>query len=330
MTKDNDNHKTQRFSRIHTGSGCAPGVPPLRNLALRSRALDAIRAFFRAHGFLEIETPVRIPAPALELYIDALSAGQGAWLRTSPELHMKRLLAAGCNRIFQIGPCFRAGEQGRRHNPEFTMLEWYRAQAGYLDILADCEELLRQVVMVATGRTQLLYRGVMIDLAAPWPRLTVREAFRRYAGWDPVAAYDADRFDLDMVNLVEPALPRDRPCVLMDYPVPAAALARIRADDQNVAERWELYFGGLELANAYGELVDGAVQRTRFEACATARRCLGKEIYPLDESFLRALEVGLPPCGGIALGVDRLMMLLCDTDDIMDVRMDAGTVSREQ
>ncbi len=302
----------------------APGLPPLRNLAVRSHALDAIRGFFRAGAFIEVETPVRIPAPALELHIDAPSAGPDAWLRTSPELHMKRLLAAGCERIFQLGPCFRAGERGRRHNPEFTMLEWYRAGAGYRDILADCEGLVRHVAAAVIGSTRLVYRGVAIDLAAPWMRLTVREAFRRHAGWDPVAAYDPDRFDLDLVNLVEPALPRDRPCVLLDYPAPAAALARLKPDDPAVAERWEVYLGGLELANAYGELVDAPAQRVRFEACAEARRRLGKEVYPLDEPFLRALESGLPPCGGIALGVDRLVMLLCDTDDIADVRVDAG------
>jgi len=294
----------------------------MHHLALRSRALSAIREFLRGRSFMEVETPVRIPAPALERHIDAPPAGADAWLRTSPELHMKRLLAAGCNRIYQIGPCFRAQERGRRHNPEFTMLEWYRAHAGYLDILTDCEGLLTHLAATVTGDTRLNYGGETIDLAAPWPRLTVREAFRRHAGWDPVAAYDPDRFDLDMVNRVEPALPRDRPCVLMDYPAPAAALARLKPDDAAVAERWEVYIGGLELANAYSELVDDAIQRTRFEACAAARRRDGDPVYPLDEPFLRALAAGMPPCGGIALGVDRLMMLLCDADDISEVRMD--------
>jgi lysyl-tRNA synthetase class 2 len=299
-------------------------VPPLRNLLRRSHALAAMREFFRARDFVEVETPVRIPAPALELHIDAPAAGPGAWLRTSPELHMKRLLAAGCERIFQLGPCFRAGEQGRRHNPEFTMLEWYRAHAGYLDILDDCEALVRQVVAAVADNGQIVYQGERIEVGAPWHRLTVREAFLCHAGWDPVAAYDPDRFDLDLVNRVEPALPRDRPCVLLDYPAAAAALARLKPGDPAVAERWELYLGGLELANAYGELVDGAAQRRRFEACAAARRGLGKEVYPLDEPFLCALAAGLPPCGGIALGVDRLVMLLCDTDDIAEVRVDAG------
>jgi len=296
------------------------GVPPLENLACRSRALAAIRAFFAARGFIEVETPVRIPAPALELHIDSPPAGRGHWLRASPELHMKRLLAAGCPRIYQIGPCFRAGERGARHTPEFTMLEWYRARAGAREILADTEALVRQVVRETLGRETLDVGGTAVDLAAPWRVLTVREAFRTWAGWDPVAAYDADRFDLDLVTRVEPALPRDRAVVLTDYPAAAAALARLSPADPAVAERWELYIGGLELANAYGELTDPAAQRERFMACAAARRAAGREVYPLDEPFLAALEAGMPPAGGIALGVDRLVMLLCGASAIEEVR----------
>lgn len=294
-------------------------IPSLCNLALRSRVLQACRDFFAAAGFVEVETPVRIPTPAPEPHIDAPAAGR-AWLRTSPELHMKRLLAAGASRIYQIGPCFREAEQGARHNPEFTLLEWYRTAAGQFDILLDCEALVRHVVRRVTGNDTFVYCGQTIDVAAPWTRLTVREAFQAHAGWDPVAAYDADRFDLDLVNRVEPALPANRPCVLLDYPAPAAALARLNQDDQSVSERWELYIGGLELANAYGELTDAATQRQRFEACNAARRRAGREAYPLDEPFLAALACGLPPCGGIALGVDRLAMLLCDARTIAEVR----------
>jgi len=297
------------------------GAPPLENLALRSRALSSIRAFFTRRGFIEVETPTRLPAPAIEPHIDAIPAGPGWWLRTSPELHMKRLLAAGCPRLFQIGPCFRAGERGARHNTEFTLLEWYRANADSRDILADTEALVRFVARETLGRESLAPAGgVAVDLAAPWRVLTVREAFRAWAGWDPVAAYDADRFDLDLVNLVEPALPRDRPVILADYPAAAAALARLKPGDPEVAERWELYIGGIEIANAYGELTDAAVQRDRFLACAGARRAGGKEAYPLDEAFLAALEAGMPPSGGIALGVDRLVMLLCGAAAIEEVR----------
>jgi len=291
----------------------------LSNLTVRSRVLRAVREFFYARDFIEVETPVRIPAPALETFIDAPPSGR-AWLRASPELHMKRLLACGCPRIFQIGPCFRAGECGRRHNPEFTMLEWYRTNADYTDILRDTEALLAHVFQTVTGQTSFTYRGQAIDLSRPWHCHTVREAFEKWAGWDPVADWDPDRFDLDMVGKVEPALPQNKPCVLTDYPAPAASLAHLKADNPHVAERWEVYVGGLELANAYSELCDPAAQRARFLMAAEERRALGKEVYPLDEPFLEALAHGLPPCGGIALGVDRLVMLACDAADIDDAR----------
>lgn len=288
-------------------------------LERRSKILRTVRDFFDALGFIEVETPVRIPAPAQETHIDAPPSGR-AWLRASPELHMKRLLTEGFEKIYQIGPCFRSGECGRRHNPEFTMLEWYRTGADYLDILADTEALISAVCMALFGRTTLSYRGTAIQLAGPWPRLTVSGAYRRWAGWDPFEHWDADRFDTDMLARIEPALPRTTPCVLIDYPAPAASLARLKPRDARVAERWEVYIGGLEIANAYSELCDAAAQRTRFEEAARERQMLGKDVYPLDEPFLNALERGMPPCGGIALGLDRLVMLVCDADDIAEVR----------
>lgn len=289
-------------------------VPHTDALSKRSRVLRTVRAFFYEEGFIEVETPIRIPAPALETHIDAPPSGR-AWLRSSPELHIKRLLVAGCERLFEMGPCFREAECGRRHNPEFTMLEWYRTQADYLDILQDTERLVLRVLSEA-----FTYQGTPIDLSTPWPRMSVREAFLTWAGWDPTAKWDADRFDEDLVSKVEPSLPRQTPFVLMDYPAPAAALARIKPEDPAVAERWEVYIGGLELANAYTELCDPAAQRKRFEIAAAERRSLGKVVYPMDEPFLKALEKGLPPCGGIALGVDRLVMLACDAADIAEVR----------
>ena len=294
-------------------------IPSLRNLTIRSQTLQACREFFFSAGFVEVETPVRIPAPAPELHIHAPASGR-AWLRASPELHMKRLLASGCDRIFQIGPCFREGERGARHAPEFTMLEWYRTSADYADILRDCEALVRHVVQRVSGGRILRYGGRNIDVAAPWLRLTVREAFQQHAGWDPVTAFDADRFDLDMVTKVEPALPPDCLCILTDYPSAAAALARLKPADPTVAERWELYLGGLEIANAYSELTDAATQRKRFEQCNLQRLKEGQTAYPLDELFLDALAQGLPPCGGIALGMDRLVMLLCGAQSIDEIR----------
>lgn len=282
----------------------------------RSDALRAVRAFFDARGFIEVETPVRIRAPAQETNIDAPPSGR-AFLRASPELHMKRLLCAGYERIYQMGPCFRTDECGRRHNPEFTLLEWYRARSDYNEMLADAEALVRHVL-----GGSIVYRGEAIDLAAPWPRMTVREAFLKWAGWDPALGWDADRFDADLVEKVEPSLPRGRPCVLADYPAPAASLARLKPGDGRVAERWEVYIGGLELANAYTELCDAEAQRRRFEEAAEERRRLGKPAYPMDEAFLSALESpGMPPSGGIALGIDRLVMLACGAADIADARL---------
>lgn len=284
-------------------------------LEIRSRLLHATRSFFHERGFLEVETPVRLRAPALEAHIDPEPSGDH-WLRTSPELHMKRLLAAGHEKIFQLGPCFRRGERGDRHHPEFTMLEWYRAHADYTDILADTKALLAHLAGAAdrldrAESSELTYQGRKISLLPRWERITVRDAFMQWAGWDPVAQWDEDRFNLDLVEKVEPSLPRDVPVVLTDYPTPAAALARRKPDHPEVAERWELYIGGLELANAYSELTDPVEQRARFEEAARVRRARGKDVYPLDEDFLSALE-RMPPSGGIALGFDRLVMLFAD------------------
>ncbi|MBN1671724.1 MAG: EF-P lysine aminoacylase GenX [Kiritimatiellae bacterium] len=296
-------------------------------LEIRSRALQAIRGFFIERGFLEVETPVRLRTPAMELHIDAEPAGSG-FLRTSPELHMKRLLAAGYPRIFQVGPCFRRGEFGRIHNPEYTMLEWYRAGADYSDMLVDAKALVAFTVRTVLGDTRLTYQGTPIETEPIWERFTVAEAFIRFAGWDPTAEFDPDRFDADLVEKVEPGLPRHCPVILADYPAARAALARRKPGDERVAERWELYAGGMELANAFTELVDPVEQRARFDACAAERGALGMDVYPLDEAFLAALENGMPPSGGVALGLDRLVMLLADCrslDEVLPFRGEACT-----
>ena len=286
-----------------------------RILDLRAKLSDAIRRFFRERGFLEVDTPVLLPANAPEANIDATPAGPG-WLRTSPELAMKRLLAAGCENIFQLGPCFRDGEHGRWHHPEFTMLEWYRANAGHIEILADAKALLAFVALELRGSTDFTWQGKPVSCAQElWEKQSVSQAFIAHAGWDPALKFDPDRFDLDLVTRVEPALPHDHPVVLIDYPAPLAALARRKPDDPARAERWELYFGGIELANAYSELTDPAEQRARFEEANAARAQRGAQPYPLDEPFLAALAQ-MPPSGGIALGVDRLLMILADADSL--------------
>ncbi|MFH0879024.1 MAG: EF-P lysine aminoacylase EpmA [Lentisphaerota bacterium] len=287
-------------------------------LEKRALILRAIRRFFEERNFLEVETPIRIPSPPPEVHIDAEPSG-GLFLRSSPELHMKRMLAAGYPRIFQMGACFRQGEFGVHHNPEYTMLEWYRADADYTDILLDAKALILFVAQEVLGGVELSRKGGKIDLGPVWERLTVSQAFIQFAGWDPVAAFDADRFDLDLVEKVEPALPKNVPVVLADYPAPTAALARRKPGQPEISERWELYIAGVELANAYSELTDPDEQEIRFTSWNEQRSAMGKEAYPIDQLFLEALRSGMPPSGGIALGVDRLVMLLTGAPTLDEV-----------
>lgn len=276
-----------------------------RNLELRARVLQGIRAFFVERGFLEVETPHRIPANAPEPQIDAVPSGEW-YLHTSPELAMKRLLAAGYPRIFQVCRCWREGERGKRHLPEFTMLEWYRAGADYRALMEDCEELLPAL-------------GLDGGAGRPWPRIAVAEAFRRWGDTTPEEALRAGTFDELVAFQVEPALAAlGTPAFLTDYPAECAALARQKTGNPAVAERFELYAGGLELANGFSELTDPEQQRARFEADRDARRRSGRDPYPVPEPFLRDLA-RTPPSAGIALGVDRLVMLLAGAETIDEV-----------
>lgn len=300
----------------------APPLPSGEMLARRAALVRALRATLDASGFIEVETPVRIPAPANEEYIDCPPSGR-AFLRAPPELHMKRLLAAGAGRIYQLGPCFRQGERGDRHNPEFTLLEWYRAHAGSGDVLADLIAMCAAAARALHGDTRFHGAdGTSIDLSpGAWEVIPVREAYRRWAGWDPIGHWDAARFEDDMALVIEPALPKGHPVVLRDYPAGAASLARLLPDDSRLADRWEAYCNGLELCNAFGELTDAAEQRRRFEATAAFReRVRHATPYPLDEEFLAALARGMPPSGGAALGVDRLAMVLLNAHSIDEVR----------
>lgn len=287
-------------------------------LQMRSKIIREIRQFFAERDYLEIDTPIRIPAPALEDYIEAESSGN-YWLRTSPELHMKRLLAAGAEKIMQIGPCFRRGEYGRRHLSEFAMLEWYRIHTDYLGILEETHELFCHVAQQVLGTTTLSVDGKSIDLAIDWEILTVEEAFEKYASCSLREAMQANRYEEVLCFEVEPHLGMTRPTVLIDYPAEMAALARKKATDTRYAERWELYLAGIELANAYSELINASEQRERFEQCAELRRREQRDVYPMDEAFLQAMENGIPPCGGIAVGVDRMVMLFCDCPEIQQV-----------
>ena len=266
----------------------------LENIKSRADIIRRMRTFFDVRGFTEVTTPVRIAAPAPEPHIDCPSCGD-SFLRASPELQMKKLLAAGMDRIYQIGPCFREGELGSRHNPEFTMIEWYRLNASYLDIMKDAEALIRDE----------------LNLPGAAERIKVREAYAKWAGWDPWTEWDQDRFDFDMAAKIEPNLPRG-PVFLVDYPKEAASLALLRGD---VAERWELYYDGIELANCFTELCDGAEQRNRFLAARELRRELGESDYPIDDEFLELLPL-IKSASGVALGVDRLVAAVLGEGDI--------------
>lgn len=282
-------------------------------LTERARIIQEIRNFFIHRGYLEVETPHRIPANAPEAHIDIVASGPWA-LHTSPELAMKRLLAAGYERLFQICRVWREGERGQYHLPEFSLLEWYRAGVDYHALMTECMELL--LVLVPEGK--LSRQGRLIDLVMPWQQLTVTEAFSRYASMSLQSALTADRFEEVLTGEVEPHLGKDRPTFLIEYPASLAALARTKPGEAQVAERFELYIAGLEVANAFSELTEPYEQRSRFEAAEETRRIAGKTPYPLPEKFLNEL-VYMPESAGIALGLDRLIMLLTDTAKINDV-----------
>jgi len=288
-----------------------------RALEQRARIVQEIRLFFVDQGFLEVETPHRIPAPAPESHIDAVPSGNW-FLHPSPEICMKRLLAAGYAKIFQMSRCWREGERGRQHVPEFTLLEWYRTGDDYRTLMEDCEMLISSLASTPGQEQRLLFRGQEIDLSPPWERISVRNAFRAYSEVTPEVALDRGLFDEIMVQTIEPQLGMKKPSFLCDYPAERGALARLSRDDPTVAERFELYIGGLELANGFSELVDPEEQQRRFLLEQETRRSLGKPVYPMPEAFLDELEE-MPPSAGIALGVDRLLMVLLDAATIDDV-----------
>lgn len=329
----------------------------LDRLRLRARLLAVVRGFFSARGVLEVETPHLSAATVTDPHLHTLATTLGAssreerrtlYLQTSPEYAMKRLLAAGSGPIYQLARAFRDGEAGRRHNPEFTLLEWYRPGFDHHRLMDEVEELVRTVLAPVSGEPP---GGPPGGLPAPAERLTYREAFRRHAGVDPfsdppdrlaAAARTAatgpvpdlgdDRdawLDLLMVSAVEPGLgrapdgPGPRAVFLHDFPASQAALARIRAPGPDggpaVAERFELFVDGIELANGFHELTDPVEQRRRFEGDLAVRRERGLPEPPIDERLLAALEAGLPPSAGVALGFDRLVMLATGARSIHQV-----------
>jgi elongation factor P--(R)-beta-lysine ligase len=287
------------------------------NLWSRAGIIQSIRYFFVEQGFLEVETPNLIPAPVPEAHIDLLPTKQG-FLHASPEQCMKRLLSEGFRKIFQICKCYRDGERGHLHLPEFTLLEWYRADADYTELMTDCEAMVcRAAHNLGMGNT-IQYRDGVIDIKPPWERITVQNAFDSYSPVPLKEALESGRFDEMTVLHIEPSLNKSKPVFLYDYPAPLASLARLKQTQPEVAERFELYMGGIELANAFSELIDPTEQETRFKKENDIREKHGKERYPLPEKFLEALKT-MPPSAGIAFGIDRLVMLLTGSEKIDDV-----------
>jgi elongation factor P--(R)-beta-lysine ligase len=316
--------RESRGPRAETARFIERGV--LHRLRQRAFILRETRRFFEDRGFLEIETPLVVACPGLDVHLDLLALEDGRYLITSPELQMKRLLVGGATEIFSLGRVFRADERGALHEPEFTMLEWYRAYAGAAEVMSDTEALVERLARALYGSAILPASGV--DVSAPWARIRVDEAFERYAGLalDNVLP-DEERYHRVMAELVEPRLGRGRPVFLTHYPIEMASLARAHEDEPRFADRFEAYVEGVELSNGFGELTCPVEQRARHEADLLARGALGKKVPPLDERFLAALEEGMPPSGGNALGFDRLVMLLLGASRIEDViAFPAGTL----
>ena len=315
----------------------------------RAQIMGSLRAFFLGRNFIEVDTPLLLSAPAPEPHIEAPATtihepkGKSLrYLQTSPELPMKRLLGAGLERIFQIAPVFRQNDFSPSHRPEFRMLEWYRRDESWEMLLSDCQNLLRSCAQDLLGTTKVSYNEHTFDLAQDFRRITMDDAFKKYAGFsildkletetlkqtldeldihhDASDTWD-DLFHRVFLEKVEPKLLEDpTPLFLTHYPVPLAALARKCPEDPRASERFELYVAGLELANGFGELTCPTEQRTRFEEDRAWRVQHGMQDYPFDERFFQALE-SLPPSAGIALGVDRLMMLLLNAQNIKEISL---------
>ncbi len=313
----------------------------LPNLQARTRLQAAMRQWFEAEGFVEVETPILQVAPGAEVHLTGFATDwelpdgeeRERWLHSSPELAMKKLLAGGVERLFQFARVFRNAEGSALHHPEFTMLEWYRAGARYEIIMEDCASLLG-----LTGVKELRWQDKVCDPGSVPERLTVAKAFERHAGVDlfstigraeklsrasGIAMHSGDSWDdvffRIMFEKIEPHLGMGRPTILCEYPISMAALARAKPSDPRVAERFELYCCGVELANAFGELTDPAIQRARLQADMDEKERLYGVRWPVDDDFLAALDHGLPQCSGIALGFDRLVMLATGASHIEDV-----------
>ncbi len=321
------------------------------HLEKRMYMMRAVRSFFDGQGFMEVETPILQVSPVMDTHIHAfktevlgadLKRDRDMYLHTSPEFAMKKLMVAGLPQIYQICHVFRNGEGSKLHSPEFTMIEWYRAQANYRDIMDDCVELLRHVAS-NLNIEKFTHGKISCDPFLKWDFISIPEAFDKYANIKlddylddtirfasiikergiRVADDGNDRWDdlffRVMAEKIEPYLGMDVPTVLYDYPISMASLSCKKPEDPRYAERFELYVCGIELANAFSELTDAKEQRERFAMEMSIKNELYGQTYPIDEDFLTALEHGLPESGGIALGLDRLAMLCSGAEDIKQV-----------
>jgi lysyl-tRNA synthetase class 2 len=324
---------------------------------VREKVLTAIRRFFLDRTFHEVETPYLTGSLPPESYLEIFETtllnrkreSRQAYLPTSPEPFLKKLLVAGIGNCFALTKSFRNTEDmSTTHNPEFTILEWYRVNADYTDIMNDCEELLTFINAYlqrmdggkqAAKPTELIYQGKTIDISHPWERITMSEAFRKYTGINLGQALEVEQmapiarkkgykvtkndtweelFHQIYFNEIEPHLGKGRPTIVYDYPAELAALSREKKSDPRFAERFEFYISGLELGDAYSELTNAEEQLARFKVESRERKRLGKISHPVDMDFIEALRVGMPSAGGIAVGVDRLIMLFADVADIAD------------
>ena len=323
---------------------------------LREKIIKAIRLFFDEQEFHEVETPTLIGHPPAESYVELFSTtlldrkGRATpmYLSTSPEASLKKLLVAGIGNCYSITKSFRNTETGSStHNPEFTILEWYRVGATYTDIMKDCEKLIthlvRSHVSPLTSRLSLSYQGNKIDLTPPWERISVKDAFQKWAHADLEKFFDIkiarkicqdkeytvnpkntweELYNQIFLNEIEHHLGKDKPVILYDYPFEMAALAAKKKEaDPRYAERFELYIGGLEIGDCCSELTDPTEQEKRFIDQTKEISRLGKTAYRYDKEFIEALKTGLPPCAGVAVGIDRLLMLLTDTTNINDTML---------
>lgn len=323
----------------------------LQTFLVREKVIDAIREFFKIEGFHEVETPLLVQSPGTEPYLEVfetslITSGQEtkkAYLLTSPELSMKKLLATSIGSIFTICKSFRNGEGlSSFHNPEFTILEWYRVNADYSDIMKDCENLflhiLKKLVSNNNHDNILEYQEKKYDLSIPWERISVGEAFQKFAGItldemlsekiieiannkgylvDKTTTWE-EAFNQILLNEIEPHLGNNKPTILYDYPASLAALSKKKDTDPRIAERFEFYLGGIELGNAFSELTDANEQKSRMIEDLEYRKQLGKVEYKMDSDFIEALQLGMPKTGGIAVGVDRLIMLFSNVSSIKD------------